>query len=296
MGAAIKKHAWNRSDIVITTKLNWGLHNGSVLINNHGLSRKHIIEGLRASLARLDLEYVDVVYAHRPDRLTPMEETVRAFNHVISQKGWALYWGTSEWAADEIAEACGIAKQLGLIGPIVEQPMYNLITRRKVEGEFQRLYGRFGIGLTTYSPLNFGILSGKYNESRDGPPAGSRFAEGNDKFINSMRDSYGNSDWTRIIDSARKLKVSLYPCGTKMAGTNMNKPIADKLGVTQAQLSLAWCLKNPNVSAVITGASRPEQVVENCQALKVLDKLTPEILAEIDDICGKIELDPARQD
>lgn len=207
MGAAIKKYGWNRNDIVITTKLNWGGANGEVLVNNHGLSRKHIIEGLRASLKRLDLEYVDVVYAHRPDRLTPMEETVRAFNHVIEQKGWALYWGTSEWSADEIAEACGIAKQLGLIGPIVEQPMYNLITRKKVEGEFQRLYARFGIGLTTFSPLNFGLLSGKYNDSPDAPPAGSRFAEGKDKFVNSMRDSYGNSDWTRTIDKAKKLKV-----------------------------------------------------------------------------------------
>lgn len=121
MGAAIKKYGWNRNDIVVTTKLNWGGANGEVLVNNHGLSRKHIIEGLKASLKRLDLDYVDVVYAHRPDRLTPMEETVRAFNHVIEQKGWALYWGTSEWSADEIAEACGIAKQLGLIGPIVEQ-------------------------------------------------------------------------------------------------------------------------------------------------------------------------------
>lgn len=279
MGQAIKKYGWNRNDLVITTKLNWGGANGEVLVNNHGLSRKHIIEGLRASLKRLDLEYVDVVYAHRPDRLTPMEETVRAFNHVIEQKGWALYWGTSEWSADEIAEASGIAKQLGLIGPTVEQPMYNLLTRKKVEGEFQRLYSRFGIGLTTFSPLNFGLLSGKYNDSPDAPPAGSRFAEGNDKFVNSMRDSYGNSDWTRIIEKARQLK-----------------PIADRLGVTQSQLSLAWCLKNPNVSAVITGASRPEQVVENCKALAVLEKLTPEVLAEIDGICGKIELDPARQD
>jgi voltage-dependent potassium channel beta subunit len=279
MGAAIKKYGWNRNDIVVTTKLNWGGANGEVLVNNHGLSRKHIIEGLKASLKRLDLEYVDVVYAHRPDRLTPMEETVRAFNHVIEQKGWALYWGTSEWSADEIAEACGIAKQLGLIGPVVEQPMYNLITRKKVEGEFQRLYARFGIGLTTFSPLNFGLLSGKYNDSPDAPPAGSRFAEGDDKFVNSMRDSYGNSDWTRIIDKARKLK-----------------PIADRLEVTQSQLSLAWCLKNPNVSAVITGASRPEQVVENCKALSVLEKLTPEVMKEIDEICGKIELDPARQD
>lgn len=208
MGQAIKKFGWNRNDIVVTTKLNWGGHNGEVLINNHGLSRKHIIEGLQASLKRLDLEYVDVVYAHRPDRLTPMEETVRAFNHVIETKGWAMYWGTSEWAADEIAEACGIAKQLGLIAPVVEQPHYNLLSRKKVESEFQRLYKRFGIGLTTFSPLQFGLLSGKYDDSPDQPPAGSRFAKGNDKFVNSVRDSYAQEQWQSTIAKAKQLKVS----------------------------------------------------------------------------------------
>lgn len=279
MGQAIKKFGWKRNDIVVTTKLNWGGHNGEVLINNHGLSRKHIIEGLEASLKRLDLDYVDVVYAHRPDRLTPMEETVRAFHHVIEIKGWAMYWGTSEWSADEIAEACGIAKQLGLIGPVVEQPMYNMLTRKKVEGEFQRLYSRFGIGLTTFSPLNFGLLSGKYDDSPSAPPAGSRFAKGDDKFVSFVRDSFATAQWQATIESAKKLK-----------------PVADKLGVTRAQLALAWCLANKNVSSVITGASSPEQVVENCAALKVLDKLTPGVLAEIDEIVGKIELDPARQD
>lgn len=279
MGQAIKKFAWNRSDIVISTKLNWGGANGEVLVNNHGLSRKHIIEGLRASLKRMDLEYVDIVYAHRPDRLTPMEETVRAFNHVIEQKGWALYWGTSEWSADEIAEACGIAKQLGLIAPVVEQPQYNLLERKKVESEFQRLYARFGIGLTTFSPLKFGLLSGKYNDSPDAPPAGSRFAEGKDGFVSGMRDRYGNDEWSGMINSARKLK-----------------PIADRLGISQSQLALAWCLKNPHVSAVITGASRPEQVVDNCAALKAMDKLTPDVMAEIDGVVGSIQLDPARQD
>ncbi|KAF2443574.1 Aldo/keto reductase [Karstenula rhodostoma CBS 690.94] len=199
-----------------------GAVNGEVLVNNHGLSRKHIVEGLRASLKRLDLEYVDIVYAHRPDRLTPMEETVRAFNH----------------SADEIAEACRIAKQLGFIPPVIKQPQYNLLARKKVKGEFQRLYSRFGIDLTTFSPLKFSMLSGKYNNSPKKPPTRSRFAEGQDRF----------------------------------------------------------CLENPNVSSVIMGASRPEQVVENCQALQVLDKLTPEVLAEIDGIVGKIELDPARQD
>ncbi|KAK3313274.1 NADP-dependent oxidoreductase domain-containing protein [Apodospora peruviana] len=279
MGQTIKTLKWNRNDIVISTKLNWGGHNGEVLVNNHGLSRKHIIEGLRASLKRLDLEYVDIVYAHRPDRLTPMEEVVRAFNHVIEIKGWALYWGTSEWSADEIAEACGIAKQLGLIGPVVEQPFYNLLSRKKVEAEFQRLYSRLGLGLTTFSPLKFGLLSGKYNDSPEAPPLGSRFAKGDDKFVSYMRDNYGNKAWRDDVDKCRKLKV-----------------VADKVGIPQSELALAWCLKNPNVSSVITGASRPEQIVENVKALKSLDKLTPEIMAEIDGIVGGVELDPARQD
>ncbi|KAK4446394.1 NADP-dependent oxidoreductase domain-containing protein [Podospora aff. communis PSN243] len=279
MGKAIKTLGWKRNDIVISTKLNWGGANGEVLVNNHGLSRKHIIEGLRASLQRLDLEYVDIVYAHRPDRLTPMEEVVRAFNHVIEIKGWAMYWGTSEWSADEIAEACGIAKQLGLIAPVVEQPFYNLLHRKKVEGEFQRLYSRFGLGLTTFSPLKFGLLSGKYSDSPDAPPAGSRFAKGSDKFVNYMRDNYGNKAWQEDIEKVKKIKV-----------------VADKVGIPQSELALAWCLMNPNVSCVITGASKPEQIIENVKALQSLDKLTPDIMDEIDEAVGSVELDPARQD
>ncbi|KAK0646856.1 voltage-dependent potassium channel beta subunit [Cercophora newfieldiana] len=280
MGAAISHFNWPRSDLVISTKLNWGLHNGTILVNNHGLSRKHIIEGLRASLTRLNLDYVDIVYAHRPDRLTPMEETVRAFHHVVEVKGWALYWGTSEWSADEIAEACGIAKSLGLVAPVVEQPQYNMMTRRKVEGEFQRLYGRFGIGLTTFSPLKLGVLSGKYEIGAE-PPAGSRFAKGVDKFVDWWVESgnYGGDEWTRSVEKAEKLK-----------------PIAEELGVKLSQLALAWCLKNEHVSSVIMGASSPEQVIENCGAVKVLEKLTPGVMSRIDDIVGTVKLDPARQD
>jgi aryl-alcohol dehydrogenase-like predicted oxidoreductase len=207
MGAAVKKYNWKRNDLVISTKLNWGGANGEVLINNHGLSRKHIIEGLKAWLARLDMEYVDIVYAHRPDRLTPMEETVRAFNYVI-ENGLAFYWGTSEWSADEISEAFGIAKSLGLIGPIVEQPLYNILDRKKVEGEFQRLYSRCGIGLTTFSPIKMGLLSGKYNDAVGAPPPRSRFSESKDKFAESMRDSFGNDEWSKTIAKVVKLKVS----------------------------------------------------------------------------------------
>lgn len=231
MGEAIQSLGWKRSDIVISTKvsteqrisvqkfdvdnktlvqLNWGMANGEILINNHGLSRKHIIEGTRASLNRLQLEYVDIIYAHRPDRLTPMEETVRAFHYVI-ERGWAFYWGTSEWSADEIQEACGIAKSLGLIAPIVEQPLYNLLDRKKVEGEFQRLYSRSGLGLTTFSPLKMGLLSGKYNSHPTAPPPGSRFADSNDKYVKSVREeSYGNEEWTSTIQKVTKLQV----CGS----------------------------------------------------------------------------------
>jgi len=278
MGKAIKKYGWKRTDLVITTKLNWGAHNGEILVNNHGLSRKHIIEGLEASLERLDLKYVDVVYAHRPDRLTPMEETVRAFNYVI-EKGMALYWGTSEWSADEIAEAVGIARDLRMIAPIVEQPFYNILTRDRVEGQFQRLYSRYGLGLTTFSPQFFGMLSGKYNEALNAPPEDSRFSVSKDGFAEQMRKTYGDDSWKSNIAKVKKLKT-----------------VSDRLGITQSQLAVAWCLKNPNVSTVITGASRPSQIVENVKALEVLDKLTPEVMDEIDEITGaKVALDPARQ-
>ncbi|KAA8644920.1 hypothetical protein EYZ11_005291 [Aspergillus tanneri] len=279
MGQAIKHYRWKRSDLVISTKLNWGLANGEILINNHGLSRKHIIEGTRASLERLQLDYIDIIYAHRPDRLTPMEETVRAFNFVIEQ-GWAFYWGTSEWSADEITEAYGIAKSLGLVPPIVEQPLYNMLDRERVEGQFQRLYSRCRVGLTTFSPLKMGLLSGKYNDAATMPPAGSRFAESRDQFASSVRADWENKQWAGYIK--------------KVAGL---KTMADKLGVKLSQLALAWCLKNENVSSIISGASRPEQVVDNVQSLKLLPKLTPEIMAEIDEyLQNKPIQDPSRQD
>ena len=188
-------------------QLNYGAVNGEILINNHGLSRKHIIEGTLASLKRLDLEYVDIIYAHRPDRLTPMEETVRAFNYLID-KGLAFYWGTSMWGADEIMEACGIAKSLGLIGPIVEQPLYNMLDRQKVEGEYQRLYARCGIGLTVFSPLKGGVLTGKYNDAAKEPPKGTRFAESQDGYTKWMREEkYGGEEWVGNVQKVAKLQV-----------------------------------------------------------------------------------------
>ncbi|KAI4983097.1 probable voltage-gated potassium channel subunit beta [Hordeum vulgare subsp. vulgare] len=252
MGQAIRDLGWRRADVVISTKLFWGGQGP----NDKGLSRKHIVEGLKASLKRLDMEYVDVVYAHRPDATTPIEETVRAMNWVIDQ-GWAFYWGTSEWSAQQITEAWGVANRLDLVGPIVEQPEYNLFSRHKVESEFVPLYSTYGIGLTTWSPLASGVLTGKY--SKGNIPPESRFA----------LDNYKNlANRSLVDDTLRKV--------------NGLKPIASELGVSMAQLGIAWCASNPNVSSVITGATKESQIVENMKALEVVPLLTPEVLEKIE--------------
>ncbi|TVY19699.1 putative voltage-gated potassium channel subunit beta [Lachnellula arida] len=266
MGEAIKKFKWKRNDLVVSTKIYWGAANGENPVNNVGLSRKHIVEGVNASLERLGLDYVDLIYAHRPDRNTPIEETVRAFNHIINT-GKAFYWGTSEWDADEIATAWRVADKLGLIGPIMEQPNYNMLTRDKVEKQFAHLYEEIGLGLTTFSPLKQGFLTGKYN---DGIPSDSRLGSGSDDaFIKMMNKKVGDESWKKDIASVQKLK-----------------PIADKLGISQATLAYAWVLSNKNVSSAITGASRPEQVYESVKAFEAVGKLTPEVLKEIDDVLG----------
>lgn len=192
-----------------------------------------------------------------------MEETVRAFNHVIDQ-GKAFYWGTSEWNADEIASAWRVADRLGLVGPLVEQPAYNLLNREKVEREFAHLYRDPGLGLTVFSPLNKGILTGKY---RDGIPAGSRFSHTDVPYVARYLADNSGDKWDAVVRRVNALQ-----------------PVADRLGVTLAALSLAWVLRNPNVSSAITGASGPKQVYDNIRALEVVDKLTPEILDEIDAI------------
>ncbi|KVI00297.1 Aldo/keto reductase [Cynara cardunculus var. scolymus] len=179
MGQAIRELGWKRSDIVLSTKLFWGGPGP----NDKGLSRKHIVEGTKASLKRLDTDYVDLIYCHRPDLCTPIEETVRAMNYVIDN-GWAFYWGTSEWSAQQITEAWGIANRLDLVGPIVEQPEYNMFARHKVENEYLPLYSNYGIGLTTWSPLASGVLTGKYNS---GVPSDSRFALENYKIQENMK-------------------------------------------------------------------------------------------------------------
>jgi voltage-dependent potassium channel beta subunit len=265
MGQAIKKFGWKRNDLVISTKINWGAAFGDNPVNNGGLSRKHLIEGTEASLKRLQLDYVDLLYCHRPDRNTPIEETVRAMNYLINT-GKAFYWGTSEWNAEEIAIAWQHANRLNLIGPVMEQPQYNMLTRDKVEREFALLYEHYGLGLTIFSPLKTGLLTGKYN---DGIPDDSRIAKANDNYTKAQREKYGDKTWQEQIAQVRRLK-----------------PVADKLGCDQATLAMAWVIKNPNVSSAITGASRVEQIWKSVKCLDVVPLLTDEIMEEIDDILG----------
>ena len=265
MGECIRHYGWKRNDYVISTKINWGAANGDNPVNNGGLSRKHLVEGTRASLQRLGLEYVDLLYAHRPDRETPMEEIVRGFNFLIDQ-GLTFYWGTSEWNADEIERAHNVASRLNLVGPLMEQPQYNLLCRERVEKEYALLYAEHGLGLTPFSPLKAGILTGKYN---DGIPSDSRFAQSEDNFAKSMNARFETDDW-RV--EAKKV-ASL-------------KPVADKLGCSQAALAYAWVLKNPNVASAITGASKPEQVYDAVRSLEIVPKLTEEVMREIDQILG----------
>jgi voltage-dependent potassium channel beta subunit len=265
MGEAIKKFGWKRNDLVISTKIYWGSEFGDNPVNNSGLSRKHLVEGTEAALKRLQLDYVDLLYCHRPDRNTPIEETVRAMNWLIDQ-GKCFYWGTSEWSAEEIAVAWQHANRLNMIGPVMEQPQYNMLAREKVEKEFSLLYEHYGTGLTIFSPLKTGILTGKYN---DGIPEDSRIANASDNFTQGQKDKYGDETWQKDIAQVRKLK-----------------PVADKLGCDQATLAMAWVIKNPHVSSAITGASKIEQVAKSVRSLDLLPKLTDEIMKEIDDILG----------
>jgi voltage-dependent potassium channel beta subunit len=267
MGKALKKMGVAREDVVVTTKLFWGGNTP----NRQGLSRKHIIEGTKASLERLGLDYVDVIFAHRPDPETPIEETVRAFNYVI-EKGYAFYWGTSEWSAQQLTEAFAIADRLNLIGPTVEQPQYNMVHRERFEKEYAPLYELpFGLGTTIWSPLASGVLTGKYKSADPSTwPQDSRF-----------QANKGNA----VIDSiASRLKT---PQGKKMLETvEKLEPLCKELDCTMAQLALAWCLHNPRVSTILTGASKPSQVVENFKSLDVLTKIDS---MKDRDVWGEIE-------
>ena len=255
MGEAIRKLGWPRHSYLVSSKFFWGLHEGPNSRNT--LNRKYLLEAVDASLERFGMDYLDLIYCHRADPDTPIEETVRALSDVID-RGKALYWGTSEWTADEIRAAWDVADRNGWHKPVVEQPQYNLFHRDRVEKEYARLYEDIGLGTTIWSPLASGLLTGKYLE---GIPDDSRGAlEGYD-WLND-----------RLTDGGSNAKVRAL------------KEVADELGVTLAQLSIAWCARNPDVSTVITGASRVEQVHDNMGALDALAKLTPDVAERIDTI------------
>lgn len=258
MGQALKSLGWARKDYLVSTKIFWGGEGP----NDQGLSYKHIIEGVNGALKRLQLDYVDLVFAHRPDPETPIEETVFAFNQVI-REGKAFYWGTSEWSAAEVMRAVDFARRNSLRPPSMEQVEYNLLHRRRFEKEYAPLYKELGYGTTTFSPLSGGLLTGKYNQGQI--PEDSRAA---------MAD-FG---WMkRRVQDENKLAVT-----RKLAG------VADDLGVTLAQMSLAWLLKQPHVSTVITGASKLSQLEENLKAVEIKQHLTDEVLERIAEIIQDI--------
>jgi voltage-dependent potassium channel beta subunit len=257
MGAALKRLGWRRGSYLVSTKLFWGLHDNPNEKNT--LNRKYLLEGIDGSLKRLDMDYVDLVYCHRSDPTTPIEETVWAMHNIV-ERGKALYWGTSEWEAAEILEAIAIAERHHLHKPVVEQPVYNLFETHRFGPEYEPVYKGKGYGSTTWSPLASGLLTGKY---RDGIPADSRGAvKGYEWLQEGLRDKQ------------------------RLAAVEALEPIAKAMGATLAQFSLAWCLQNPYVSSVITGASRVEQVHENMKALNFVQGFGDDVMAEIDKALG----------
>lgn len=257
MGAALKELGWRRGSYLVSTKLFWGLHDGPNERNT--LNRKYLIEGIDGSLRRLGLDYVDLLFCHRADPTTPIEETVWAMHNII-EGGKALYWGTSEWEAADISSAIEMAERHHLHKPIVEQPVYNLFEQHRFSPEYEPVYKEYGYGSTIWSPLASGLLTGKYN---DGVPDDSRGA-------------LAGFDWLQdqLTDAERLNRVSAL------------KPLAEQMGASLAQFSLAWCLQNPYVSTVMTGASRVEQVNENMKAIEFVDSFTPDVMHEIDRIFG----------
>ena len=257
MGAALKKLGWARLNYTVSTKFFWGLPDAVTVNRRNTLNRKYLMQAIDGSLQRFGLDHLDLVYCHRADPNTPIEETVHAMSDMITQ-GKALYWGTSEWSAADIRAAWEIAERHHLHKPVVEQPQYHLFHRAKVEQEFARLYDDIGLGLTTWSPLASGLLTGKY---RSGIPGGSRGALQNMSFLHDQ-----------LTDQAKNEAVAKL------------EPIARDLGATTAQLAIAWVAKNPRVSTVITGASSVKQLQDNLKAAEIVPKLTPDVLARIDEI------------
>jgi voltage-dependent potassium channel beta subunit len=257
MGRILKKKKWDRTSFVVSSKAYFGWRGKDNKPNQTGNSRKHLVEACNEALQRLQVDYLDLYFCHRPDKNTPIEETVLAMNHLI-QQGKVLYWGTSEWSAVEIMEAHRVAEKFRLIGPTMEQPQYNMFERTKLEKDYLDIFRTVGLGTTIWSPLASGLLSGKYN---DGIPKNSRFA-------------LQGFDWLKdrwmLDDNIKKVQ--------KIGA------LANKLGVSTAALSIAWCIQNPNVSTAILGATKKQQLQENLKSLEVVKLLTPEVLTKIDDI------------
>jgi len=257
MGRILHKKKWDRTSYIVSSKAFFGWHGKDNKPNQTGNSRKHLIEACNEALVRLQVDYLDLFFCHRPDKKTPIEETVWAMN-LLLQQGKILYWGTSEWSGVEIMEAHRIAEKYRLIGPTMEQTQYNLFERAKIEVEFAEIYKNVGLGTTIWSPLASGLLTGKYN---DGIPKGSRLA---------MDDLGWLKDKLVIEEKIKKVK--------KLS------EFAAKMGVTTAALSIAWCIKNPNVSTAILGATKKQQLLDNLKALDVVEKLTPEVMEKIEAI------------
>lgn len=259
MGRVLKAKGWDRTSYVLSSKVFFGWKGESKKPNQHGLSRKHVMEACHEALGRLQTDYLDLYYCHRSDPNVPMEEIVRTMNTLI-QQGKILYWGTSEWSAAEIMEAHMVARELGLEGPAVEQPEYNLFNRAKMENEFLSIFKNIGMGTTIWSPLASGLLTGKYN---NGIPEGSRM-------------SLAGYEWLKessVVDQ-------------KLSKVSQLATLADDLGVSLPTLSIGWCIKNPNVTTAILGATKESQLKENLKALDVLPLLTADVLKQIDEIMG----------
>ena len=257
MGRVLRNKNWDRTSFTVSSKVFFGWRSKANKPNQSGLSRKHVIEACNEALGRLQVDYLDLYFCHRPDKETPIEETVWAMNTLI-QQGKILYWGTSEWSGVEIMEAHRVAERLRLIGPTMEQPQYNLFERNKVESEFLMLYETVGLGTTIWSPLASGLLTGKYN---DGIPGDSRFAlEGFDWLSKRWMSA-------EKINKVKKLSE-----------------LAAGIGVSTAALSIAWCIKNPHVTTAILGATKRQQLLDNLKSVEAVNKLTPEILQEIEKI------------
>lgn len=255
MGKILKKTGWGRDTYIVSSKVFWG----GELPTQIGLSRKHIMDGCHAALKRLQVDYLDLFFCHRPDQETPIEETVRAMDVLIRQ-GKVLYWGTSEWEAKQITEAYEVAAKYNLTPPTMEQPEYNMFNRSKIEMDYLPLFKKYGLGTTTWSPLASGLLTGKYNH---GFPSNSRVdVEG----YEWLREQFESEETIRKIVVVKKLES-----------------IAKKVGISLAQLSLGWCLKNPNVSTIILGASQKSQLKENLATLDIMDRITDKIVKEIND-------------